>query len=79
MERSKISFNTLIDTIVYLRKVQIINWAQTPLQLGIVENDFRIIDNRANALKSSYALFCENNYIKALFLLGIDKVILLKW
>lgn len=65
------SFDALIDSIVYLRKVQISSWIQTPLQLCIVENEFRILDNRANALKGSYALFCENNLIKALFYWGL--------
>lgn len=65
------SLNALIDSIVYLRKVQISNWVQTPLQKVIVENEFRMIDNRANALKGSHALFCENNLIKALFYWGL--------
>ena len=65
------SFNELIDTMVYLRKVQISNWVQVPSQLVIAENEFRVIDNRANALKGSYALFCENNLIKALFYWGL--------
>lgn len=71
MKRSEISFDALIDSIVYLRKVQIRNLVHTPLQLCVVENEFRILDNRANALKGSYALFCENNLIKALFYWGL--------
>ena len=65
------SFDIVIDSIVYLRKVQLNNCAQTPLQMVIVENEFRMIDNQANALKGSHALFCENNLIKALFYWGL--------
>ena len=60
-----------VDLCVNLRKAQLNNWAQTPLQLCVVENEFRILDNRANALKGSHALFCENNLIKALFYWGL--------
>lgn len=71
MDKNNNYFDAVIDSMVYLRKVQISNWVQTPLQMVIVENEFRMIDNRANALKGSHALFCENNLIKALFYWGL--------
>lgn len=71
MNKQYNSFDVAIDSMVYLRKVQIRNLVHTPLQLCVVENEFRILDNRANALKGSYALFCENNLIKALFYWGL--------
>ena len=59
-----------IDLCVNLRKAQLNNWAQTPMQRALIQNEFRFIDNRANAIKGAYALFCENNHIKTLFYWG---------
>lgn len=56
-----------IDLCVNLRKAQLNNWAQTPMQRAFIKNEFRLIDNKANAIKGFNALFCENNYQKALF------------
>lgn len=62
-----------IDLCVNFRKAQLNNWAQTPMQRAFIKNEFRFIDNRANVIKGSHALFCENNLNKALFYWGLIK------
>lgn len=61
------SFNALIDSIVYLRKVQISKLAQSPILQSFAMNEIRSLENRANFVKGNYSLFCENNTSKAIF------------
>ena len=61
------SFDATIDSMVYLRKVQISKLAQSPILQSFAMNEIRSLENRANFVKGNYSLFCENNTLKAIF------------
>lgn len=61
------SFDAAIDSMVYLRKVQISKLAQSPILQSFAMNEIRSLENRANFVKGNYSLFCENNTSKAIF------------
>ena len=59
--------DAVIDSMVYLRKVQISNLAQNPNLQSIAMNEIRLLENRANLVKGFHSLFNENNISKAIF------------
>ena len=61
------SFDAAIDSMVYLRKVQISKLSQSPILQSFAMNEIRSLENRANFVKGNYSLFCENNTSKAIF------------
>lgn len=61
------SFDAAIDTMVYLRKVQISKLAQSPILQGFAMNEIRLLENRAYLVKGFHSLFNENNISKAIF------------
>ena len=67
MNKQYSSFDAAIDSMVYLRKVQISKLAQSPILQSFAMNEIRSLENRANFVKGNYSLFCENNTSKAIF------------
>ncbi len=68
------SIDAVIDSMVYLRKGQISNLAQSPILQGFAMNEIRLLENRANLVKGFHSLFNENNISKAIFhWMGIRK------
>ena len=67
MNKQYNSFDAAIDSMVYLRKVQISKLAQSPILQSFAMNEIRSLENRANFVKGNYSLFCENNTSKAIF------------
>ena len=61
------SFDATIDSMVYLRKVQISKLAQSPILQSFAMNEIRSLENRANLVKGFNSFFNENNPSKAIF------------
>lgn len=61
------SFDAAIDTMVYLRKVQVSKLAQNPNLQSIAMNEIRLLENRANLVKGFNSYINENNPLKAIF------------
>ena len=59
--------DAVIDSMVYLRKVQISNLSQNPNLQSIAMNEIRLLENRANLVKGFNSFFNENNPSKAIF------------
>ena len=59
--------DAVIDSMVYLRKVQISNLAQNPNLQSIAMNEIRLLENRANLVKGFNSFFNEKNIPKAIF------------
>lgn len=61
------SIDAVIDSMVYLRKGQISNLAQSPILQGFAMNEIRLLENRANLVKGFNSFFNENNPSKVIF------------